>query len=146
MVLDRLGKPYYLRAQRDYPQPLENKSLMSNVKRALAILPLLAVSSMAGSIRGKVTGVYCGYYSGANMCSIYFDKDIAGLPTCVSGVGEVRRRFQIRMDNEVAKAVLSIALTAYSTKATVEASGKGVCDIWGDTESLNVLFIIPPGY
>lgn len=119
---------------------------MKNAIRAFIILGILAGASIASSVRGKVTGIYCGYYSGTNMCSIYFDKDISGLPACVSGSGEMKKRFQIRMDNEVAKAVLSLALTAYTTKAVVDANGKGVCDIWGDTESLEVFFILPPGY
>lgn len=53
---------------------------------------------------------------------------------------------QIRMDNDVSKGILSLALTANQSGVLVDAGGKGTCQIWPDTEALDSFFILPPGY
>lgn len=114
-----------------------------------ALLGLVGLAN-AGSIpSGHVTGVYCGYYGNANMCSVYFDVKVAGnQPACVPtspALNEQNHRFQFRLD-DIGKGLLAIALSANSTGALVQADGTGACSIWGDTESLNTLFILPTGY
>jgi hypothetical protein len=109
---------------------------------------LAASASHAGSVNGAhVTGAYCGYYSGANMCSVYFDQKIAGSPGCVptSTASEQPHRFQFRLD-DLGKGILAIALSAQATGALVQADGTNACSIWGDTETLNTLFLMPPNY
>ena len=92
----------------------------------------------AGAVNGaKITKMYCGYYSGANMCSIYFDKAITNPPSCHGA----SQRMQIKTDNDTGKAILSLALTAFSTQKTVDIGGKGTCDIWSETEDMNVIII-----
>ena len=115
---------------------------------SLSLLLLGSIASHAGGVtKAKVTGVYCGYYNGTNMCSVYFDKIIVGSPSCATSSGgtEQKYRFQFRLD-EVGKGILAIALSAQTQGAFVEATGINSCSIWGDTESLNVLFMTPPNY
>jgi hypothetical protein len=130
--------------------------LNPKIRASLAAVALAAgAAGAAGGIpSGHVTGVYCGYYSGANMCSVYFDKKISNPPASGSETGcnsnvsvgaEQTHRFQFRLD-DVGKGILSIALSAQATGAEVQADGTGACSIWGDTETLNMLFMLPPQY
>jgi len=93
----------------------------------------------AGAVSStKVTQIYCGYYNGANMCSIYFDKSITNPPSCHTNN---RKRMQIKTDDDTGKAILSLAMMAYISEKVVSINGKGTCNIWGDTEDMNVIFI-----
>ncbi len=104
----------------------------------IAFLLVFSGVSFAGSVAdAKITQIYCGYFSGANMCSIYFDKASTAAPSCDAGLN----RMQIKTDDDTGKALLSLALTAYSAQKTVSASGKDTCTIWSDTEDMNMLFI-----
>lgn len=84
----------------------------------------------------KITKLYCGFYNGANMCSIYLDRLIVNTPTCHTLSSS---RFQIPTDTDTGKAILSLALTAFNTQKLVDAHGKGISSVWSDTEDMNVL-------
>jgi len=103
---------------------------------ALITLGLFSVNGWCGNVTAsKITEIYCGYYSGKNMCSIYFDKEIDGAPTCHVNN---RKRMQIKTDDDTGKAILSLALTAHATQKPVDIGGKGTCDVHSDTEDMNV--------
>ena len=115
--------------------------MKSILLKAFFIINIAVMSSatLAGSVSSaKITQIYCGYYDGANMCSIYFDKAPTSSPSCHT---KSRKRMQIRTDDDTGKAILSLALTAYSTQNTVYAGGKNTCAIWSDTEDMNVITI-----
>ncbi len=89
----------------------------------------------------KVTGIYCGIYNGANMCSVYFDKESTTSPSCVAS--PYKFRMQLSTTTEIGRAMLSLALTANASNKTVVVQGTGACSIWPDTEDLNSIFISP---
>jgi hypothetical protein len=94
------------------------------------------------SIRdARITGVYCGIFNGANMCSIYFDKKSSSSPGCASEVQKMR--MQLKVDTDIGRAMLSIALTAYAQGKIVWAIGTDTCTISWDTENLNQIFVLP---
>jgi hypothetical protein len=102
-------------------------------------IAVVSSTTLAGSVsNAKITQIYCGYYDGANMCSIYFDKALSDSPTCHT---KSRKRMQIKTDDDTGKAILSLALTAYSTQNIVDAGGKNTCTVWPDTEDMNVITI-----
>jgi hypothetical protein len=128
--------------------PLSARRFYAPVSRFLGLFLLAAAAGHAGTVtNAHVTGAYCGAFSGVTMCSVYFDKKISGSPGCVptSLPNEQNHRFQFRLD-DLGKATLSLALSAQATGATVEAAGANACSIWGDTETLSYLFILPPNY
>lgn len=101
---------------------------------------LLGLSSAAfsGSITNTtVKGIYCGYYNGANMCSIYFNGSTSGGPGCATQT----TRMQIQPTDAVGRSILALAMHAHALGKRVNASGKGTCNVWKDTEDMNVLHI-----
>jgi hypothetical protein len=111
------------------------KKMFITISIGLVSLPVFSAGQVTSA---KVPKIYCGYYNGANMCSIYFDKDITNQPACHTNN---RKRMQIKADDDTGKAILSLAMMAYATQKSVTASGKGNCNVWSDTEDLNVLTI-----
>jgi len=99
------------------------------MNRLLILTALLAGSSLsfAGSVSdAKVTQLYCGYFSTSSVCSVVFDKDFSPEDSCITGAGYSKlKRMQFKLDDEIGKALLSIALTSYTTGATVNASSIG---------------------
>ena len=101
-----------------------------------------AITSASGVImHAKVSGVYCGIYNGADMCSIYFNKESVSAPSCVSS--SYKLRMQLSTKTETGRSMLSLAMTANATGKTVIALGTGTCSIWSDTEDLNSIFLPP---
>ena len=99
---------------------------------------LISGEADAGKIdNAYVTSVYCGYYNGANMCSIYFDRPVVGLASCAST--QHGSRMQIRTDDDTGKAILSVALLAYEMQKPVDVRGKNTCTIWTETEDMEML-------
>ncbi len=109
----------------------------------ISIFAVLAANqSLGGEIRdARVTGVYCGIYNGANMCSVYFDKKSNASNSCISEVQKMR--MQLKVDTEIGRAMLAVALAANAQGKIVYANGTETCNIWTQTEDLNVIFIMP---
>jgi hypothetical protein len=128
--------------------PLSVKLFSIPCLRVLGFSLLAIATGHTGTVtNAHVTGAYCGVFSGVTMCSVYFDKKISASPGCVptSTPNEQNHRLQFRPD-DLGKTILSIALSAQATGTPVEASGNNTCGIWGDTETLSYLFMLPPNY
>jgi hypothetical protein len=102
---------------------------------------VIAANTNAGQITDAlVTGVYCGIYSGKNMCSVYFNKQSNVSNSCAS---TQKFRMQLSADTEIGRAMLSLAITANAQGKIVSAEGTESCSIWPDTESLNAISLSP---
>lgn len=104
------------------------------------LISLFASNALAGGTASstKISQIYCGYYGGANMCSIYFGAAISNAPNCHT-IG--RNRMQVSTEDDTGKALLSLALVAYTSEKIVDIGGKGDCTVWADTEDLNHITI-----
>lgn len=113
---------------------------LKNFTMFCLLIPSL-VSAKGLIMETKVTGIYCGIYNGANMCSLYFDKESTTSPSCVGS--KYKLRMQLNTTTEIGRAMLSLALTANASNKIVVVQGTGTCSIWPDTEDLNSIFISP---
>lgn len=118
------------------------KKYIINVMFLSALMVFTTQVVAKGSIsKTKVTGIYCGIYDGANMCSVYFSDNANNSPSCVGS--KYKLRMQLNPATDIGKAMLSLALTANTANKTVTVGGTGACSIWSDTEDLNTIFIVP---
>ena len=84
--------------------------------------------------------VYCGYVEGNNMCSIVFDKPIQNKASCANNASStVSYRMQFQLNDEIGKALLSLALTAYTTGKSVNISSTGFCNIFSGLSDLDLI-------
>ena len=101
---------------------------MKNTKILMcATLMLLNAKVLAA---GHVTDaliktLYCGYFGAYEMCSITFDKPIEEKDSCHTN----KDRMQFKVDSDIGKALLSVALTANASGKKVEVYSRGTCTI-----------------
>lgn len=100
----------------------------------------LSAYSETGNVQGaKITSVYCGYFDERNMCSMEFDKAIDDRDECNTIIAN---RMQFKVDTEIGKSILSIALVAHSTQKSVKVYSTGLCDVYGGLSDVNYIEII----
>ncbi len=101
------------------------------MKKILVVIMCTFFASQAFAIghvnKAKVVKIRV---DGSGKVMIFFDQKIEGSPTCV---GHEIYKWALAADanTEGGKAVLSMALTAKTTGASVTVNGLGVCGVYG---------------
>ncbi len=104
--------------------------------KALAFVIFIFTSEniLAGNSMGLVTDVLAG----ADSPFFFSAGSHQSKPSC-STQGD---HWAIDTATPGGKAMQATILTAYALKKKISISGKGVCDIWGDRESVGYLVIV----
>lgn len=63
---------------------------------------------------------------------VYFTAAVSQSPSCATE----NYRFVVNTGTDGGKALMAILLTAHAQNTPVTVVGSGLCDIWGDTESI----------
>jgi len=97
-------------------------------------LILSAFPSAASDTNGphEIYGVY-GTFNGALLFSTKSGNARSNLPACASTTSE---RWAIDASTPAGQAAAAVLLTAWTQHKRVWVTGKGVCTIWGDTETI----------
>ena len=93
------------------------------------LIPSQAFSATGHVNDATITGLYCGYDGSFNMCSVLFNKTIVGADP--DGCNTITaNRMQFKGDTDMGKAILAVALTAYTTQKLVTIHSTGLCDVY----------------
>jgi len=112
---------------------------------ASSIFALLIPSqAFSATVNGHVnnatiTGLYCGFEGSYNMCSVLFNKTIEDADPCNTIPAN---RMQFRGDTNMGKAILAVALTAYTTKNLVTIHSTGLCDVYKGLSDVNYIELL----
>lgn len=115
-----------------------NKGFMKKI-----LLVLISIGAFISAPAAEATTAGYGYigqiiagYNGA----ILFNTDGARsgtLPSCQgAGLGQ---RWAIDASTTAGQAAVSVLLNAYNQHKRIYVDGRGVCTIWGDTETVNFI-------
>ncbi|TMP24660.1 hypothetical protein CWB99_21875 [Pseudoalteromonas rubra] len=88
-----------------------------------------------------IESVYCGYVDTYDMCSILFTSDTVLHEKEGSCHTLPAKRMQFKVDTPIGQSLLSLALTAYSTKARVEVYARDKCTIYPGLSDVNFITI-----
>ncbi len=88
-------------------------------------------------IDAKIESVYCGYPSSHQMCSVTFSKPIIDKDSCHTS----SERMQFKVDTDIGKALLSIALSAHATQKNVDVYSTGSCTVYNGLADVNWITI-----
>jgi len=85
---------------------------------------------------------YITYIYGTSNGAVLFNTSgVRGaVPACQGA--SVPQRFAINASTVAGQAQASLLLTAYSLHKQIYIHGSGVCDIWGDTETVNFFMMV----
>ncbi|MCX7111092.1 MAG: hypothetical protein NTX45_13395 [Proteobacteria bacterium] len=97
----------------------------------LAIAPNLA---NAGSSQGLIKGVLAG-----DAPQVFFSAGVHQNKPACSTQGD---DWAISTATQGGKTTQAVLLTAYALKKPIHVEGKGVCDVWGDRETVNYLYTV----
>ena len=70
---------------------------------------------------------------------VYVNIAPAGGPSCAT-YGQTSQRFVVNPNTAIGTSLIATILTAWSTGHNVQINGSGLCDIWGDTESIASIY------
>ena len=103
----------------------------------IAFIASMPPSAFAGSVSGaKIISVLAAE---ADAFFITVNLPNVGSPGCAVVPG----RWVVRTSTASGKAMIATALSAMALNQTVYIYGKGVCEVWGDTETINYLIVSP---
>jgi len=107
-------------------------------KFLLVVLIGFSTLSSAGNVSNTtVSRVYCQYHNDGGMCSVFFAAPLSASCQTIAA-----NRLQFELNDEYGKGLLSIALTAYASKAKVNATGKNTCLIYPGLDDLKLIELI----
>ncbi|QPB85625.1 hypothetical protein CWC22_021690 [Pseudoalteromonas rubra] len=86
-----------------------------------------------------IESVYCGYVDTYDMCSVLFTSDTVmhGLEGSCHTLPA--KRMQFKGDTPMGKTLLSLALTAYTTKVKVDVYAREKCTIYPGLSDVNFI-------
>jgi hypothetical protein len=70
---------------------------------------------------------------------VYVNVAPTGGASCAT-YGQTSQRFVVNPNTAIGTALIATILTAWSTGHNVQINGSGLCDIWGDTESIASIY------
>jgi hypothetical protein len=70
---------------------------------------------------------------------VYVNIAPTGGPSCAT-FGLTSQRFVVNPNTAIGTSLIATILTAWSTGHNVQINGSGLCDIWGDTESIASIY------
>lgn len=112
-------------------------SLAASMAVLAATLPIGSVARASNSTPQRVYNITI-----TDSGLVYFFQEgpnRTGYPACA---GNFPTRWSFNASTPGGQSVLSTILTAYATNKPIYVSGKGVCDVAGDTESVGYLYIV----
>lgn len=103
------------------------------VAAGLALTVLIAAPASASDAQ---LGYVSAPFGTSNGAVLFYTDGTRGTPPSCSSPG-LEQRFAIDASTLVGQAQLSVFLTAYAQHKRIFIVGRGTCDIWGDTETVN---------
>jgi hypothetical protein len=107
-----------------------------NMKKLLtAVVTFITATS---AYAGTSTGIVQNFHVMSAGKLFFYNGVIDGRPSCNNGAWAVDL---IGPNAAAGKAIYATILMAYSTGKTVFVQGKGTCDVWGDRETVEYVYV-----
>ncbi|KZN38100.1 hypothetical protein N474_01485 [Pseudoalteromonas luteoviolacea CPMOR-2] len=98
---------------------------LSSILSLVMILFSTDAFSASHVYNAKITSLYCGYIGTTENCSIKFDKPILQKDACHTSA----ERMHFKVNTDLGKALLALALAAQASKKNVDVFSTGQCTI-----------------
>ncbi|KZN58366.1 hypothetical protein JL49_20380 [Pseudoalteromonas luteoviolacea] len=108
---------------------------------ALALIASGAANAVVHVKDAVIESVYCGYVDTYNMCSILFTADTTLHGQEGSCHTLPAKRMQFKGDTPMGSSLLSLALTAHTTKARVDVYARSNCSIYPGLSDVDFITI-----
>lgn len=108
-------------------------------KLFLGALASLLIASPASAGQAQAGKIFSLFSTEFGVVMFHSNGARSSIPSCV-GAG-MESRFAIDVKNDAGKSMYALLLTAVAQGKQVWINGTGNCSIWGDTESVNYVYV-----